>query len=159
MAVDSSRYRTVIPGDFYKRLSAVSEPPSRWASQTGRIDTAMSTGDRGFLDAEGRLIIAGREDDMILSGGENVYPQEIENLLADHPDVADVAVIGVDDAEFGQRLKAFAVLRPGHVATAADLTAHLKTQVARYKIPREIVLLDELPRNPTGKVLKRALPH
>lgn len=124
-----------------------------------RIAGAVSTGDLGFLDDEGRLTIAGREDDMILSGGENVYPQEIEDVLAEHPDVADVAVIGVEDQEFGQRLVAFVVLRPDRAATHEDLIAHVKSQVARYKVPRDVVLLDELPRNPTGKVLKRALPR
>lgn len=122
-----------------------------------RVDAAVSTGDRGSLDAAGRLSIAGREDDMILSGGENVYPQEIEDVLSAHADVADVAVIGVEDDEFGQRLQGFVVLHPGRVTDPEDLIVYLKSQVARYKVPREIVLLDELPRNPSGKVLKRAL--
>jgi acyl-CoA synthetase (AMP-forming)/AMP-acid ligase II len=124
-----------------------------------RVADAASTGDRGYVDAAGCLTIVGREDDMILSGGENVYPQELEDVLAAYPDVADVAVIAVDDEEFGQRLKAFIVLRPGGSAGVEELTTHIRSQVARYKVPREIVLLDELPRNPTGKVLKRALPR
>lgn len=123
------------------------------------VGSAMSTGDRGSLDRAGRLSIAGREDDMIVSGGENVYPQEVEDVLATHPAVADVAVIGVEDAEFGQRLVAYVVLRRGQLVSTDELAAHVKSKVARYKAPREIVLIEELPRNPTGKVLKRALPR
>ena len=94
---------------------------------------------------------------MILSGGENVFPQEVEELLARHPGVADVAVIGVDDAEFGQRLKAFVVRQGSAVTSEEALKAFLKDRVARYKVPRDIVFVPELPRNPTGKVLRRQL--
>ncbi len=121
------------------------------------IDGLMSSGDVGHFDEEGRLFVDGRDDDMIISGGENVFPREVEDLLADHPDVVEVTVIGVDDAEFGQRLKAFAVLKEGATADEDALKAHVKTNLARYKVPREIVFLDALPRNPTGKVLKRVL--
>jgi fatty-acyl-CoA synthase len=104
--------------------------------------------------------VDGRDDDMILSGGENVYPQEVEDALAGHPQLADAAVIGVEDPDFGQRLRAFVVARPG--APAAEvaeeaLVAYLRERLARYKLPREVVFLDEIPRNPTGKVLKRRL--
>ena len=129
------------------------------------VDGLMSIGDVGHLDAAGRLFVDGREDDMILSGGENVYPQEVEDALAGHPRLADAAVIGVPDAEFGQRLRAFAVRRTdagdvgvGGPVTAEELTAYLRERLARYKLPREIVFLDAIPRNPTGKVLKRQLP-
>jgi acyl-CoA synthetase (AMP-forming)/AMP-acid ligase II len=120
----------------------------------------MSIGDVGHLDAAGRLFVDGRDDDMILSGGENVYPQEVEDALAGHPQLADAAAIGVEDADFGQRLRAFVVPRAGASADAVTeeaLVAYLRERLARYKLPREIVVLDEIPRNPTGKVLRRAL--
>ena len=121
------------------------------------IGGLMSSGDVGHFDEAGRLFIDGRDDDMIVSGGENVFPREVEDLLADHPDVVDVTVLGVEDPEFGQRLKAFAVLKEGGTADEAALKVHVKNNLARYKVPREIVFLDALPRNPTGKVLKRVL--
>ncbi len=121
----------------------------------------MNTGDVGHVDMAGRLFVDGREDDMIVSGGENVYPQEIEELLATYTGIAEVAVVGVEDAEFGQRLKAFVVWRAGHgadaVAAEAALRDFIRAHVARYKMPREFVFLDELPRNITGKVLKKVL--
>jgi fatty-acyl-CoA synthase len=121
------------------------------------IDGLLCSGDVGHIDAEGRLFIDGRDDDMIVSGGENVFPREVEDLLADHEGVAEAAVIGVQDAEFGQRLKAFVVLKAGASLSAAELTAHVKAHLAAYKSPREVEFLDELPRNATGKVLKREL--
>ena len=121
------------------------------------IDGLMATGDVGRFDEEGRLFVEGRDDEMIVSGGENVFPKEIEDTLARHEAVADVAAIGVEDKEFGQRLRAFVVLEKGKEASAEDLKAHVKQNLARYKVPREIVFLDELPRNATGKVLKREL--
>jgi acyl-CoA synthetase (AMP-forming)/AMP-acid ligase II len=121
------------------------------------IDGLYSSGDVGHFDENGRLFIDGRDDEMIVSGGENVFPREVEDLLADHHAVEEVAVIGVEDAEFGQRLKAFVVTRAGLEITEADLTAHVKANLAAYKTPREVEFLDELPRNATGKVLKRDL--
>jgi fatty-acyl-CoA synthase len=121
------------------------------------IEGLMSSGDVGHFDDEGRLFIDGRDDEMIVSGGENVFPAEVEELLSGHKAVADVAVIGVDDEKFGQRLKAFVVLRDGQDASEDDLKAYVKDNLANYKVPREIVFLDELPRNTTGKVLKREL--
>ncbi len=121
------------------------------------IGGMMSSGDLGYFDEQERLFVAGRDDDMIVSGGENVFPFEVENLLADHPAVADVAVIGVPDEEFGQRLKAFVVLRDGRRIGEDGLKAHVREHLARYKVPRAIEFLDEIPRNPTGKVLKRVL--
>ena len=117
----------------------------------------MSTGDLGHMDRSGRLHIDGREDDMIVSGGENVFPGEVEDVLSRHSEVDDVAVLGVPDEEFGQRLQAFVVLTPGGVVTEADLKAHVKASLARYKVPREIAFIDAIPRNPTGKVLRRKL--
>jgi acyl-CoA synthetase (AMP-forming)/AMP-acid ligase II len=117
----------------------------------------MSSGDVGHFDEHGLLFVDGRDDDMIISGGENVFPREIEDLLAGHPVVQEAAVIGVPDSEFGQRLKAFVVLVSSGAASEDDLKKHVRDHLARYKVPREIVFLDELPRNPTGKVLKRIL--
>ena len=102
--------------------------------------------------------MVGRDDDMIVSGGENVFPLEVENLLAEHPDVADVAVIGVDDEAFGKRLRAFIVRNPGADPQADELKLHVKVHLARYKVPRDVVFVDDLPRNPTGKLVRRLLP-
>jgi len=121
------------------------------------IDGLLSSGDVGHIDPAGRLFIDGRDDEMIVSGGENVFPREVEDLLADHEAVVEVAVIGVDDAEFGQRLKAFVVVKSGAEIGEEDLKAHVKGNLAGYKTPREVEFLDELPRNATGKVLKRDL--
>ncbi|HKG04468.1 MAG TPA: AMP-binding protein, partial [Conexibacter sp.] len=125
------------------------------------VDGLMNIGDIGHLDAAGRLFVDGRDDDMILSGGENVYPQEVEDLLIGHPQLADAAAIGVEDSDFGQRLRAFAVRQTdddtAEPVTEEQLTAYLRERLARYKLPREIVFLDAIPRNPTGKVLKREL--
>ncbi|HEY5946622.1 MAG TPA: hypothetical protein VIV40_14065, partial [Kofleriaceae bacterium] len=109
------------------------------------------------LDAGGRLHIDGRADDMIVSGGENVFPQEIEEVIGSHGAVAEVAVIGVADAEFGQRLRAFVVRRTGTALSPDELRAHLRSQVARFKVPRDIVFVDELPRNAMGKVVRARL--
>jgi fatty-acyl-CoA synthase len=121
------------------------------------IDGLLSSGDVGHFDADGRLFIDGRDDEMIVSGGENVFPREVEDLLADHGAVVEVAVIGVDDEEFGQRLKAFVVAAAEAEVSEEELRAHIKANLASYKAPREIEFLDELPRNATGKVLKREL--
>jgi fatty-acyl-CoA synthase len=122
-----------------------------------RLDELVSSGDVGHFDSEGRLFIDGRDDEMIVSGGENVFPREVEDLLSDHDAVAEAAAIGVEDDQFGQRLRAFVVLADGADADEEALKAHVKSNLARYKVPREILFLDELPRNATGKVLKREL--
>jgi acyl-CoA synthetase (AMP-forming)/AMP-acid ligase II len=121
------------------------------------LDGLMSTGDVGHFDEEGRLFIDGRDDEMIVSGGENVFPREVEDLLADHEAIAEAAVIGVDDDEFGQRLKAFVVTREDEELSPDDVKEYVKSNLARYKVPREVEFLDSLPRNATGKVLKREL--
>jgi fatty-acyl-CoA synthase len=121
------------------------------------IDGLMSSGDVGHFDEGGRLFIDGRDDEMIVSGGENVFPREVEDCLADHEAVEECAVIGVDDEQFGQRLKAFVVLRHEGSVSQDDLKAEVKSNLAGYKVPREVVFIDELPRNATGKVLKREL--
>jgi fatty-acyl-CoA synthase len=117
----------------------------------------MRTGDVGRLDADGRLSVEGRDDEMIVSGGENVFPREVEDLLADHEEIEEVAVVGVQDDEFGQRLKAFVVPRAGATLTEDAVRAYVKENLARYKVPRDVVFVDELPRNATGKILKREL--
>ena len=117
----------------------------------------MATGDVGRWGEDGRLYVEGRDDEMIVSGGENVFPREVEDLLSDHEAIEEASVLGVEDPEFGQRLKGFVVVRSGHDVTEADLKAHVKAHLASYKVPRELVFLDELPRNATGKVLKREL--
>ena len=117
----------------------------------------MSSGDVGHFDQNGLLFVDGRDDDMIISGGENVFPREVEDLLSDHDDVVEASVIGVPDDEFGQRLKGFVVLKEGVTTDESALKDHVKSHLARYKVPREIVFLETLPRNPTGKVLKRVL--
>jgi fatty-acyl-CoA synthase len=121
------------------------------------IDGLMSTGDVGHFDSEGRLYIDGRDDEMIVSGGENVFPIEVEELLLTHPAIADAAAIGVKDPEFGQRLRACIVKRDGHELTESEVQAFVKENLARFKVPREVVFIDEVPRNPTGKILKREL--
>ena len=121
------------------------------------IDGLMATGDVGHFDVGGRLFVDGRDDEMIVSGGENVFPREVEDLIADHEAIDEVAIIGVDDEKFGQRLKAYAVKTKGKKVTENDLKAYVKKNLAGYKVPREIVFMDELPRNATGKVLKREL--
>jgi len=122
-----------------------------------QIKGLMSSGDVGHFDDKRRLFIDGRDDEMIVSGGENVFPAEVEDLLAGHEAIAEAAVIGVEDEKFGQRLKAFVVLRDGKQLSEDDVKAYVKDNLARYKAPREVVFMDELPRNPTGKVLKREL--
>ena len=119
------------------------------------VDGLMSSGDVGYFDGAGRLHVAGRDDDMIVSGGENVFPQEVEDCLVTHELVGEVAAIGVVDDDYGQRLRAF-VVRTGDVSED-ELRDHVKANLARFKVPREIVFLDELPRNATGKILKREL--
>jgi acyl-CoA synthetase (AMP-forming)/AMP-acid ligase II len=121
------------------------------------IGGLLCSGDVGHIDSEGRLFIDGRDDEMIVSGGENVFPREVEDLLADHEAVVEVAVIGVEDEEFGQRLKAFVVATAEAEVSEEELRAHIKANLAAYKAPREIEFLEELPRNATGKVLKREL--
>jgi fatty-acyl-CoA synthase len=117
----------------------------------------MSTGDVGRFDASGRLFVDGRDDEMIVSGGENVFPREVEDLLADHEEIEEAAVVGVDDEEFGQRLKAFVVPHGGAQLDEDEVRAYVKSNLARYKVPRDVVFLEQLPRNATGKVLKREL--
>jgi fatty-acyl-CoA synthase len=117
----------------------------------------ISSGDVGHFDGNGRLFIDGRDDEMIVSGGENVFPAEVEELLGRRGEIQEAAAVGVDDDKFGQRLKAYVVLRPGAKLSEDEIKTYVKENLANYKVPREVVFVDELPRNPTGKVLKGEL--
>jgi acyl-coenzyme A synthetase/AMP-(fatty) acid ligase len=121
------------------------------------VEGLMSTGDVGRFDEQGRLFVEGRDDDMIVSGGENVFPEEVENCLVRHEQVVEAAALGVDDDAYGKRLRAFVVLSSADAATEDELKDFVKANLARFKVPREIVFVDELPRNATGKVVKREL--
>ncbi|MBF6135035.1 AMP-binding protein [Nocardia otitidiscaviarum] len=121
------------------------------------VANTTATGDLGYLDRHGCLHVVGREDDMIVSGGENVYPQAVQNILATHPDIIDSAVIGVPDDDYGQRLAVFLVLRPGATFDEAATRDFLKHTVSRFEQPRDIHVVAEIPRNPTGKILRHQL--
>jgi acyl-CoA synthetase (AMP-forming)/AMP-acid ligase II len=120
-------------------------------------DQLMDTGDLGYLDASGRLFIAGRDDEMIISGGENVFPRPVEEAIAALPQVADVAVVGVPDPEFGQRLAAFVVRAAGASLDEQMVKGYVRNRLSRFSIPRDVMFLNELPRTATGKILKRHL--
>lgn len=120
-------------------------------------DGWFKSGDAGYLDKDGYLFIHDRVKDMIISGGENIYPAEVENALFSHPGVADVAVIGVPDERWGEAVKAVVVKTPGSDVTPEALIAHAKERIAAYKVPKSVDFIDALPRNPTGKILKRVL--
>jgi fatty-acyl-CoA synthase len=117
----------------------------------------LSSGDVGHFDTHGRLFIDGREDDMIVSGAENVFPGEVEDLLAGHPDIVDVAVVGTADPEFGQTLKAVVVRRRGAELDEDGVRSFVRERLARYKVPRQVLFVEDLPRTATGKVLKGLL--
>jgi acyl-CoA synthetase (AMP-forming)/AMP-acid ligase II len=121
------------------------------------IDGLMSTGDVGRFDAAGRLFVEGRDDEMIVSGGENVFPREVEDLLCEHEQIEEAAAVGVEDVEFGQRLAAYVVIRDGVTLTEESIKQYVRQNLARYKVPRDVVFLAALPRTASGKVLKRQL--
>ncbi|MGE2733416.1 long-chain-fatty-acid--CoA ligase FadD2 [Mycolicibacterium vaccae] len=121
------------------------------------IDGLMSSGDVGYFDDDDLLYVSGRDDEMIVSGGENVFPAEVEDLISGHPEVVEATALGVEDKEWGHRLRAFVVKVEGANVSEDDIKAYVRENLARYKVPREVVFLDELPRNPTGKILKREL--
>ncbi|MDP3893858.1 MAG: AMP-binding protein [Nocardioides sp.] len=122
------------------------------------LDGFMVSGDVGRMDADGRLYVVGRDDDMIVSGGENVYPVEVERAIGELAAVREVTVVGVDDAAYGQRLAAYVVPVQPDAVDADRVRAHVRARLAGYKVPRDVVLLDELPRNASGKVVARDLP-
>jgi acyl-CoA synthetase (AMP-forming)/AMP-acid ligase II len=146
-------------GELYARSAMLVEGyhADAGATKSSMLDGYFSVGDLARKDGEGRFHIEGRKRDMIISGGVNVYPAEVEAALEAHPAVAEVAVVGVPDREWGELVRAFVVLRSGQEASADDLKAHCKARLAGPKTPRDFVFLDVLPRNPTGKVLKREL--
>ena len=117
----------------------------------------VRSGDAGYMDGDGYLYIHDRVKDMIISGGENVYPAEVESAIYGHPDVADVAVIGVPDERWGEAVKAVCVARPGHSVDAASVIAWARERIAAFKVPKSVDVVAELPRNPTGKILRRSL--
>jgi fatty-acyl-CoA synthase len=151
--------REVAPGES-GRIFVGNELPFEGYTGGGNkalLGNLMSSGDVGHFDPAGRLFVDGRDDDMIISGGENLFPSEVEDLLAGHPAVREVAVLGVEDDEWGQRLKAVVALNPGDEATEQELKGYVKENLAAYKVPREIQFVEQLPRNATGKVVKREL--
>ena len=117
----------------------------------------LRTGDAGYFDAEGYLYLHDRIKDMVVSGGENIYPAEVENVLLSHPAIVDAAVIGVPDLKWGETVKAIVVLAPGEALDEADVIAHCRANLAHYKCPTSVEATDTLPRNPSGKILKREL--
>jgi acyl-CoA synthetase (AMP-forming)/AMP-acid ligase II len=119
------------------------------------------TGDAGYFDKDGFLFIHDRVKDMIVSGGENIYPAEVENAVFGHASVADVAVIGVPDDKWGEAVKAIVVLKPGTTATAEEIITYTRSRIAGYKLPKTVDFIEALPRNPSGKILRRELrePH
>ncbi|MHB1567593.1 MAG: AMP-binding protein [Solirubrobacteraceae bacterium] len=152
-------HREVAAGERGQIFVANSFVFDGYTDASGRevVDGATATGDIGHFDEEGRLFIDGRVDEMIVSGGENVYPREVEDLLTHHREVEEAAAVGVPDSEFGQRLRAFVVLREGSELDEERIKDFVKEHLARYKVPREVVLVDALPRNAAGKVVKRDL--
>jgi fatty-acyl-CoA synthase len=152
-------FRDVAPGEVGKITVASDSQFEGYTSGDNKDfhENYMVSGDLGRVDDEGRLCVVGRDDEMIVSGGENVYPLEVEETLGEHDAVLEAAVVGVDDEKYGQRLAAFVVLSPGQDASPDELKQHVKEHLAGYKAPREVTILDELPRNAAGKVVKREL--
>ena len=120
-------------------------------------DDMMVTGDRGYLDADGRLFVSGRDDDMIISGGENVFPRPVEELLMTMPQVLDAAVVGVPDREYGQRFAAYVAVKPGVILHEGTVREYVHAHLPRFAVPRDVIFVDKLPRNATGKVVRRQL--
>ena len=127
------------------------------ATLSSMVDGYFSVGDLARRDRDGRYFIEGRKRDMVISGGVNVYPAEVEGVLEQHPDIGEVAVVGVPDREWGERVRAFVVPRAGATLDEGELKAFARERLAGPKVPRDFVVIDALPRNPTGKVLKREL--
>jgi acyl-CoA synthetase (AMP-forming)/AMP-acid ligase II len=127
------------------------------ATREAIVDGWLRTGDMGRMDENRLFYIVDRKKDMIVTGGENVYSREVEDVLAEHPGVQDVAVIGVPDETWGENVCAVVVKRQGAEVEEAECVAHCRASLASYKKPKLVVFVDELPRNPSGKVLKREL--
>ena len=146
-------------GELYVRNSMLigGYHKNREATDRSQRDGYFSVGDLARVDGDGFYYMESRKHDMVISGGVNIYPREIEDHLHTHPAILDVAVVGVPDPEWGETLRAYVVVRPGHAVTADEVADYCRRELADYKRPRQVVFLDELPRNPTGKVLKREL--
>jgi long-chain acyl-CoA synthetase len=149
-------------GQVYLQMGSATFEYHRDAAKTkaARVGSLFTVGDIGYLDDEGYLFLCDRRSDMIISGGVNIYPAEIEGELLCHPDVADVAVFGIPHEEWGEEIKA--VVQPGHgvepgPALTASLMGFLSERVAKFKLPRSIDYVEELPRDPNGKLYKRRL--
>jgi fatty-acyl-CoA synthase len=127
------------------------------SARTLDADNWLRTGDAGYLDQDGYLYIHDRIKDMIISGGENIYPAEVESAICDHPDVAEVAVVGVPDDVWGEAVKAVVVLKPGKSVSATDLISFTRERIASFKSPKSIDFIAALPRNASGKILRRHL--
>jgi acyl-CoA synthetase (AMP-forming)/AMP-acid ligase II len=144
-------------GEILVRTPRVMKGYAGAATSPLTADGWLPTRDMGWLDEDGYLYIAGRKDDMIIRGGENIAPAEVESVLQSHPAVEEAAVVGVPDLEWGQRVAAFVVLRPGASASPGELGEFCRQRLASFKKPEVITVLDELPKNPMGKILRREL--
>jgi long-chain acyl-CoA synthetase len=142
-----SRGRHVMQG-YYNNPAATNETI---------VDGWLHSGDVGYLDADGYVYITDRKKDLIIKGGENISPREIEESIYAHPAIAEAAVIGVPDAVYGENLVAVVALKPAAQLTTEELIAHLEQYVTKFKLPSEVIWLDTLPKGSTGKILKRAL--
>ena len=120
-------------------------------------DDWFYTGDAGYLDKDSYIYIYDRVKDMIISGGENIYPAEVESAICDHPDVAEVAVVGVPDDKWGEAVKAIVVMKPGKKATSSDIIGFTRERIAGFKTPKTVDFIEALPRNASGKILRRHL--
>ena len=147
---------TEFPADFFKSLHRGDEEDALACLRAEAIpDGWFRTGDLAIMDEEGYFTIVDRKKDMILRGGMNVYPREVEEVIYQHPDVLEVAVVSVPDALLGEDVGAAVALRPGSTATPADIVAFTKERIAAYKYPRHVWFVSELPKGPTGKILRR----
>jgi acyl-CoA synthetase (AMP-forming)/AMP-acid ligase II len=148
------------PGEFWFRSAQRMMGYLNMPEDTARVVTAdgwLRSGDIGHVDDGGFLFVFDRIKDMIITGGENVYSPEVEQAMAEHPAVAEVAVIGIPDDHWGEIVKAVVVLRPGHQVTEQEIIGFTRERLAHYKCPRTVDIIDALPRNPSGKILKRTL--
>jgi fatty-acyl-CoA synthase len=158
-AYDEQRRRITTPGRTGTLFVSSRLSFSGYTDGTHKesVDGLLSSGDTGHFNADGLWFVDGRDDDMIVSGGENVFPLEVENLLAEHPSVVEAAVVGVDDSDFGKRLRAFVIRHHGVELDAETVRSYVGSQLARHKVPRDVIFVDSLPRNETGKVVKGRL--
>jgi fatty-acyl-CoA synthase len=162
MRIVDEKDNVVSPGDVGELIfRGPTVTPGYWnkpeATEEAIRGGWFHTGDLAYMDEEGYVFIVDRKKDMIISGGENIYPVEIEKIMYQHPKVAEVAVIGVPDAKWGEKGHAFVCPRPGETLTEKEVMDFLQGKLARFKIPKSVSFMDSLPRNLAGKVLKRVL--